>query len=220
MRYTRLFIFILAGIALPSVLFAQSAKNSREYTQSEKQITIDKKQLARDRIEVKEFETLLAAMDALDMPGAMDDFRRLNRRLRAAMKPEYDQAKRKVTQANREVRQSRREARGERQEARITGSLRDRAQAHDDRRDLRDDRRDRTFAKGRAERMGAIIEETENLHPALSEGKIEAIEKNRRLLGEFLELLHSDLSATQAELGEDRRERREDRRERRTDRRN
>ncbi len=220
MRYREALIIIIAATAfiVPSVLSAQALRNAKESLSNERQIAVDKVQLARDQKETEEFETLLAEMDALSLPEAIDDFRKLNARLRLAMQREYGQASGKVVRTDREVRESRREAAAERREARRTGDVRDRMQARDDRRDLRDDRRDRASAESRAARMGAIIEETGRLRAVVNDGDVQAISQNRELMGEFLQLLRSDLEADRTELREDRRERREDRRERRTDR--
>jgi hypothetical protein len=172
-----------------------------------------------DAREVGEFQRLLVDFDTAREAGAVDTYLRINTSIRAAMRREIEQARAGTRQASREVGQSRREHRGERQEANVTGSARDYHQLRDDRRDLRDDRRDRDAAKSRADRMDAILSRSDALQPAVRDGNLDAIAENRRLMGEFLEVMHSELAATRTELGEDRRERREDRRERRTDRR-
>jgi hypothetical protein len=213
----------VAGLALiiflPAALFAQSARNTKEYINNETQIAVDKRQLARDSREVDEFEKMLRDFDTLRQARAVEAFLRVNTRIRTAMHREVEQARAKAGRATREVNQSRREKRGERQEARSTDLARDYHQLRDDRRDLRDDRRDLFAAAARADRMDSILSRTDALQPMVRDGDTDAIAENRRLMGEFLEVLRADLAAAKSELSEDRRERREDRRERRTDRR-
>jgi hypothetical protein len=218
---TKRLLIVAAAIVImiPALVSAQAARNTKEVVNNERQIAVDKKQLARDRSEVEEFERLLHELDTLREARAVESFMRLNTRLRTAMDRELKQARAKVVGAGREVNQSRREKRGERQEAGATGSARDYLQLNDDRRDLRDDLRDARAAAARADRMQAILSSSNALQQAIRRGNADAIAENRRLMGEFLEVLRADLAATAGELGEDRRERAEDRRERRTDRR-
>jgi hypothetical protein len=212
-------LILLLSVLIPSVLFAQAARNLKERAVNEKQIAVGKAQIVRDRNEIREFEKMLAELDALREARALDAYYTVNARMFSAMKREYGQARAKATHAAREKNQSRREAVAERREARGTGDARDRAQARDDRRDLRDDRRDLSTAISRANRMEAIISKRNAIDVAVRAGNWKAMAKNQRLMDEFLGVLRADLRATETELGEDRRERREDRRERRTDRR-
>jgi hypothetical protein len=214
-------LVMAAAIAtlVPVLVGAQAGRNAREALHDQSQIGVDEHQLARDRREVEEFERLLGEMDTLRQAGAGDSFMRINTKIRAAMDREVKQARAKAAQAGREVNLSRREKRGERQEASATGLARDYHQLNDDRRDLRDDRRDLRGVAGRAERLATIMASSDALQAAVREKNADAIAENRRLMGEFLEVLKADVAATSSELTEDKRERREDRRERRTDRR-
>jgi hypothetical protein len=207
----------LIVLLLPVIVSAQSGRNAKERVNNETQIAVDKHQLARDQREVQEFERLLRELDTLRESRAGESYLRINTKLRAAMARELAQARAKTGQAGREVNQSRREKHAERMEAAATDLPRDYRQLADDRRDLRDDRRDRQAAAVLARRMDSIISLATSLQPAVTEGNSDAIAENRRLMGEFLEVLQADLAATRSELGEDRRERREDGRERRTD---
>lgn len=218
MLHKQVTIVLMAGlIVVPVVAPAQAPSNARQFVQDERQIAIDKKQIERDQQEIQNFEKLLKQMHATPL-DQLAEYARLNDQLRSAMAREHEQAKAKLAQAGREVRQSRRELRGERHEATMTASAHDRVQTIDDRRDLRDDRGDRAAARNRVERMESLIAKSKALDSAVGQGHEEALVKNGRLMGEFLELMRSDLRATASELVEDRHERREDRRERITDR--
>jgi hypothetical protein len=210
-RTHRLLIIATAIVILaPALLCAQAARNKKEVINNEHQIVVDKRQLTRDQREVGEFERLLREMDALREARAVDSFMRINLKIRAAMDRELKQARTRAGQSGREVNQSRREKRGERQEAGTTGLARDYHQLNDDTRDLRDDRRALRGAAARADRMNAIIASSNALQSGVRNSNADAIAENRRLMGEFLEVLRADLAATAAELNEDHGERRED----------
>jgi len=208
----RLLVVALALIAtVPAALHAQAARNANEAVNNEKQIMADKHQVARDSREVTDFERLLREFDALLEAGAVESCYRINTRIRVAMDRELQQARVKAGQATREVNQSRREKGGARQEAHASGLAHDYQQLFDDSRDLRDDKRDRLVATVRANRMDSIIALTDVLQPNVRDGNADALAETRRLMAEFLEVLHRDLAVSKAELGEDRGERREDR---------
>ena len=215
-------LLILAAaivILIPVLVLAQASRNTKEAANNRHQISVDKQQIARDQREVEEFERMLRKMDTLREPRATETFTRINTKIRTAMNRELEQAWAKSAQSGREVNHSRRENRGEQQEAAATGLASDYHQLIDDRRDLRDDRRDRRGAAARADRMNAILASSDALQAAVRNRNADAIAENRRLMGEFLEVLRADLAANSAELAEDRRESAEDQRERRTDRR-
>jgi hypothetical protein len=217
-KSTRSFFVVLALTCfLPLALHAQTAGNTREAVNNEKQITVDKHQIARDSREVENFERLLREFDTMLEAGSVESCYRINTRLRVAMDRELEQARAKTGQAKREVAQSRREKRREYQEAHASGLASDYNQLFDDRRDLRDDKRDTRAATVRMNRMDSIIAMTNVLQPTVRDGNADALAETRRLMGEFLEVLRADLAASKAELVEDRGERREDRGERRTD---
>jgi hypothetical protein len=212
------FIIPALIVLLPGLLSAQTKRNTREYRTNHKQVAVDKHQVVRDTRELDEFQRLLGEIDALRETNATDSFQRVNIRIRTAMNRELEQAHSKAGQASREVNQSQREKRGERQEADLSGFAGDYGQLFDDRGDLRDDRRDLQGAALRALRMDSILSRSDKLQPGVRNGNVDAIIENRRLMGEFLEVMRADLASTKGELVEDRQEKREDRRERRSDR--
>ena len=60
--------------------------------------------------------------------------------------------------------------------------------------------------------MDAILSSSDAMQVAVRNRNADAIAENRRLMGEFLEVLRADLAANSSELSEDRKERGEDRR--------
>jgi hypothetical protein len=216
----RLLIIAAAIVTLiPVLVLAQTSRNTKEAVNNQHQIALDKQQVVRDQREVEEFGRLLREMDTLREARATETFTRINTKIRTAMDRELEQARARVAQAGRQMNQSRRERRGERQEAATTGLARDYHQLNDDRRDQRDDRSDLHGAAARADRMDAILSSSDALQVAVRNRNADAIAENRRLMGEFLEVLRADLAASSSELSEDRKESGEDRRERRTGRR-
>ena len=208
MRSTTFAALTLAALmTLPVTVCAQSASNTAEYLGNEYEIKVDKAQISRDQREIREFESAMTRMYALDATSEAAEYARICERLLAAMQREHQQAGDKVERADREVGQSRREVRIQRQEASATGNLYDYRQLQDDRYGVRDDRRDQRAAFSRSERMSAILIESSALEVAISEGDTAAMTRNGRLAGEFLELMRADLRATATELSEYRRER-------------
>ena len=157
--------------------------------------------MVRDQAEIKNFQELLEQMHAVRLNDPAE-YNSLSEQLRSAMKREHTQAQAKLSQAGWEVRQSWRELSGERREAVATASVADHVQRVDDRRDLRDDHIDRAAAGSRTNRMQSLIGKSNALQPAIGQGHEEAMVRNRRLMGEFLELMRADLRATASELGE------------------
>ena len=218
MKKTRfLMLLISIVLAIPAMVSAQAARNTKEAVNNERQIKVDKKQVTRDQREVREFQSLLTKMDSARAQRAMDTYHRTNGQLRALMYQELEDARRKAAQSNVEVGQSHRERRGERLEAGTAGSAQDYHQPRDDNRDLRDDGRDRHQATARHDEMRRLLERAEVIAPGVKSGNRNAMDQCRDLMGSFLIVMHADLAASQAELREDGRERNEDRRERRSD---
>jgi hypothetical protein len=229
------------GVALSAApaARAQYGQNAKEAVQNEREIRVDKAQLAGDVADVRALERELALLDRAQAAGKSREEDRIRQRIHVLLRKETAEARRDLAQDKREVAKSAQELRAERREVgrdtrelrqdRATGSAadvrdskkdlrKDVRDLRDDRRDLRDDARDAAASASRLDRQKAILRELREIQPGVKQRKLDAMSRERALFDEFLRISKEDALATGRELIEDRGERREDRRERRDDR--
>ncbi len=192
---------------------AQPRENAREAVRNEREIRVDKAQLAGDVADVRWLERELSRLDRAHAERRFRDEDKIRKNIRAFLKKEAAEARRDLAQDKHEVVKSTQELASERREV-----VRDVRDLRDDRRDLRDDVRDAGASRSRLERQKAILMELRRIQPDVRRRILPAMSRERALFHEFLKIAKEDARATGRELMEDRGERREDRRERRDDR--
>ncbi len=234
---------ISLGIAMATLggrpALAQPRENVREAVRNEREIRVDKAQLAGDIADVRWLERELARLDRAHAGRRFREEDKIRKNIRAFLKKETAEARRDLAQDKHEVVKSAQELGSERREVvrdarelereKTTGTpgevrdargdlRRDVRDLRDDRRDLRDDVRDADASRSRLERQKAILMELRRIQPDVRRRILSAMNRERALFDEFLKIAKEDARATGRELMEDRGERREDRRERRDDR--
>ncbi len=174
-----------------------------EPAQDRAELRHDRRELARDRWDIRWMDELLARYDAA----------RARRDRRALLGVERDVA-RTLARAEHEARLEVRDARGELRQERAEAASDRRGEWGDDRRDARDDRRDLRDDRRDARRVAAIRDDFARL-----QGRMErrSLDRKRAMIVELGRMARAELHEDRRELREDRGELREDRRDVRDD---
>lgn len=187
MRCVRVLALVVLTIflAVPIASSARTIKGGREYTKA-------KKQIVRDKRDVRDFATLLAEMDALRIPRQMRGFWAVNANLRSAMKHEYQAASKKIENdpGDGDVTNNKKP-----QSAETSVSPPNYLDAAGDWAAKPGKDTVHLSRPELATKMKAIIMESDGLQRMMASGEMDALTRYRHLLGEFLELMRADVEA-------------------------